>query len=144
MQILLKVLCNLAEQMHSGIAAADAVVAIGIGQLAEILVGLNQRLSIFGNITVVHVIVSRTLADKQMAMQLAGPAYGAYIIALGILLGSPHIALGIYRVIITPVSRRCYGYAGSKYRTALAHAHQGIETSKAPAPDTDTVLVNIG
>ena len=68
LQILLKVLGNLTEKMHTCIATANVVVAVGIGELTEILVSLHQSFGIFGYITIMNIVVSSTLADKQMAM----------------------------------------------------------------------------
>ena len=58
LQILLKVLCYLTEKMYTGITTADTMIAVGVGELTEILVGLHQRLGIFCHIAEMHVIIS--------------------------------------------------------------------------------------
>ena len=54
----------LAEQMVTGVATIDAVIAIGIDQLAEVLVGLHQCLNIFSSVLVVHVVVSQSVTEQ--------------------------------------------------------------------------------
>ena len=43
--------------MVAGVAAKDAVVAVGIDVLLEILVGLDKRLSILEGVLRMHVVV---------------------------------------------------------------------------------------
>ena len=56
---------DLSEQMIPRVSAKDAVIAIGIHQLTEILVGLHQRLHILCRIPIMHIIVSKTVAEQQ-------------------------------------------------------------------------------
>ena len=53
--------------MGSRIATVNTVVAVGVGQLTEILIGLHQCLGIFRRIAEVHVIIGQTMTDEQIA-----------------------------------------------------------------------------
>ena len=50
--------------MVTGVAAKDAVVAIGIDQLTEVLVGLHQRLDILSRVAVVYVVVGQSVTEQ--------------------------------------------------------------------------------
>ena len=73
--------------MVARVAAKDAVIAVGIDQLTEILIGLYQSIYIFGHILVMYIVISQSVAQQQGAMQLRGTCNGIHlVIAGGILL----------------------------------------------------------
>ena len=136
-------LCYLAEEVVAGISAVDAVVAVGVGELAEVLVGLNECLGILRRIAEVDVVVRKAVDEKQLAAELVGTADGTDVVARSVLVRCPHKALGVDAVVVAPAGGSGYGNACSKDGTSLAHAHQGVEASVAPAPDGDAVLIDV-
>ena len=48
---------NLAQQVVASVATIDAVVAVGVHQLTEILVGLNKSLGILVHVLRMHIVV---------------------------------------------------------------------------------------
>ena len=60
----------LAKQVVARVSAVDAMVAIAIETLREVLVGLNQRLGVIECVHGVNIIVGRSVTDQQVAMQL--------------------------------------------------------------------------
>ena len=53
----LKVIYQLAEEVVAGVATVDGVVAVGVGELAEVLVGMHEGFGVLSHIAVVHVVV---------------------------------------------------------------------------------------
>ena len=53
----LKVIYQLAEEVVAGVATVDGVVAVGVGELAEVLVGMHEGFGVLCHIAVVHVVV---------------------------------------------------------------------------------------
>ena len=92
----------LSEQVVTGVATIDAVVAIGIYQLAEVLVSLHQCLGIFRSVTEMHVIVSTAVTEQESTLQLPYPTYRVLVVAAGILLRGTHKPLRIDSVVETP------------------------------------------
>ena len=89
-------------EVVSRVATIYAVIAVGIYQLAEILVSLYQRFSIFGCIAEMYVVVSLSVTEQQGTMQIVYTADGTVVITCSILLWRTHIALGINRIVIAP------------------------------------------
>ena len=67
-QVLLQEVDTLAEQVVARVATIDAVVAVGIHLLLEVLVGLYQCLAVVGSIAEVHIIISNTMTNHQLTM----------------------------------------------------------------------------
>lgn len=55
---------DLTQQMVTGIASIDTMVAVGIVEFAEILVSLYQRLCILKGILRMHIVVGHTVTDE--------------------------------------------------------------------------------
>ena len=131
--------------MIARVAAIDAVVAVRIDQLSEVLVGLHQRLHILRRVLVVHVIVGQSVTDEQRAAQLLGPCYGVHlVVALGVLLRRTHVALRVNRVIESPARRRSNSHTSLEDRPSLRHRHQRVPAAVRPAPDAYAALVDVG
>ena len=88
--------------MVAGVAAIDGVVAVGVGELAEVLVGMNEGFGVLCHIAVVHIVVGRTVDDEQASAQVLGTRDRTAIIAFGVLLGGAHETLGVNRVVVAP------------------------------------------
>ena len=58
---------DLTEEVVAGVTAVDAVVAVGVGELTEVFVGLHQCFCVFGGISEVHIIVGKSVTDEQIA-----------------------------------------------------------------------------
>ena len=69
-QMLVEEILDAGEEMATGVATKDAVVAIGVGLHFELDVCLRELFGKFGCILEMHVIVSQSVADEQVAMQL--------------------------------------------------------------------------
>ena len=136
-------LCNLAEEVVSGVATVDAMVAIGVGQFTEILVGLNECFCVFRRIAEVNVVVGKTMNKQQFAAEFRCTANGTHVVAISILARSTHEALGVDAVVVAPTGGSRHSNSCCEDRTPFAHAHQGVEAAIAPAPNGDAVLVNI-
>ena len=64
LQFFLKEVQALAEEVVTGVAAKDAVIAVGIDQLTEVLVGLHQRLDILSRVAIVYVVVGQSVTEQ--------------------------------------------------------------------------------
>lgn len=69
---LLEMIHQLAEEVVAGVATVDGVVAVGVGELAEVLVGMHEGFGVFCHIAVVDVVVGRTMDDEQASAQVLG------------------------------------------------------------------------
>ena len=58
--------------MVAGVATVDGVVAVGVGELAEVLVGVHEGFGVLCHIAVVDVVVGRTMDDEQASAQVLG------------------------------------------------------------------------
>ena len=67
---LLEVLRNLAEKVIARVASIDAVIAVGIGQFAEVFICLNERFCVFCCIAEMHIIVCHTVNQQEFAVKL--------------------------------------------------------------------------
>ena len=68
LQVVVKPLDDTAVEVETGVTAVDAVVAVGVNELHEGLVGLHQRFGKFRGITQMDVVVCRAVAEEQGAM----------------------------------------------------------------------------
>ena len=66
--------------MVAGIAARNAVVAVGIYKLLEVLVGLHQCLDVFRRVLIVDIVVGKAVAYQKRAMELRGTGYGVDLV----------------------------------------------------------------
>ena len=78
------------------------MVAVGVGELAEVLVGMNEGFGVLCHIAVVHIVVGRTVDDEQAAAEVLGTGDGAAVIAFGVLLGCAHETLGVDGIVVAP------------------------------------------
>ena len=106
LQLFVEKLCNLSEQVVAGVAAIDAMVAVGVDVHLEILVGLHQCLGIFIGILRMHIDIGMTVADELCTVQVVHTLNGVGVIARGIFIGRTHIALSVNTVVKTPVGGR--------------------------------------
>ena len=143
LQFLIKEAGDGFEEVVTGVAAVDIVVAVGVELLGKGFVGLYVSLAHLHKVAEVHVVVRRAVNEQEAAGELGGAADGAVGIALGILLRRAHIAFGVDRVVVFPVARRCHRHAGAERGATLAHRHQRVETAEAPAPDGDAPFVHV-
>ena len=58
LQMLFKPLGNLSQQMIAGVAAEDAVVAVGIDILLEVFVSLDKCLCVLERVLRMHIVIS--------------------------------------------------------------------------------------
>ena len=88
--------------MVAGVATVDGVVAVGIGELEEVLVGMDEGFGVLSHIAIVHIVVGRAVDDEKAAAEVLGTGDGAAVIAFGVLLGCAHEALGVDGVVVAP------------------------------------------
>ena len=81
------------EEVETGVAAVDAVVAVGVDLLLKLDAGLDHLLGEFGGVLIVNVVVGKAVADKQVAMQLLESVERGDVVAVGVLLRRTHVAL---------------------------------------------------
>ena len=125
------------------VSPVNAVITVGVYQLAEILIGLHQCLRIFSSIAEVHIIVRHSVYQQKRAVQLFRTGNRTIVIPSRILLRRTHKALGINGVVIAPRGRRSNGNTRTEYLTAFGHSHQRIESAEAPAPDGNALFIDI-
>ena len=106
--------------MVTGVATGDVMVAVVIGEHHERFAGLHQCFGILHGVAEVDVVVGRTVANQELAMQLVGLAYRTAGVSGGIFLRGAHEAFRVDRVVVTPASRRSHGYSGGEDGTAFA------------------------
>nr|CDL66824.1 unnamed protein product [uncultured bacterium] len=119
--------------MIAGVTSRNAVVAVGVPKLLEILVCLNQCLRILEGVLWMNIVICQTMADKQGAMLLVGTLDWVYLVAILVLLRSTHVTLGIDGIIEAVAGRRRNSHTSLEHRATFAHTHQGIETTIAPS-----------
>ena len=110
-QVLLQEVDTLAEQVVARVATIDAVVAVGIQLLTEVLVGLDQCLAVFGGIAIVDIVVCQAVNNHQVALQAVDARQGIVVVTSGVLLRGTHETLAIDGVVVTPGGWWCDGYA---------------------------------
>ena len=72
--------------MVTGVATGDVMVAVVIGEHHERFAGLHQCFGILHGVAEVDVVVGRTVANQELAMQLVGLAYRTAGVSGGIFL----------------------------------------------------------
>ena len=90
-----------------------------------------------------HIVICQSVTDKQRTMLLLYSLDRIHLVTLFVLLRSTHVALCINRIIEAVAGRRSHSHTCLEHRTALAHTHQRIETTIAPTPNADIILVYI-
>ena len=133
-----------AVEVETRVGAVDAVVAVGIDELHEGLVGLYEGLGELGGVAEVDVVVGRAMADEEVTVELRSTGDGVAVVARGVLLRGAHETLSIDAVVVAIAGDGRHGDTGGEDATALGHGHQGHETAIRPAPDGDAVLVDVG
>ena len=133
-----------AEQMQTRVATHNKVVAVGVNLLAEQFSSLNVGFAHFGKVAEMHVVVGRSVNEQQVAVERIGTLNGVRGITGSVFGRGAHVAFGIYRVVVFPVGRSSYGNTGAEHIAAFAHRHEGVETTKAPAPNGNAVFVDVG
>lgn len=73
--------------MVTGVATGDVMVAVVIGEHHERFAGLHQCFGILHGVAEVDVVVGRTVANQELAMQLVGLAYRTAGVSGGISFG---------------------------------------------------------
>ena len=68
--MLVEPLCNLAEEVLAGVAAIDAVVAVGVDVLLEVLVSLDESLGVLEGVLRVYVVVGQSVTEEQCAREV--------------------------------------------------------------------------
>ena len=130
--------------MIAGIAAIDAVVAVGVDELAEVFVGINESGDVLGGVLIVHVVIGQTVTEQQGSAELIDTGDGTdAVVAIGVLVGRAHEALGIDGVVEAPARGRGDGDAAAEYGPPFAHGHQRVPAAIAPAPNGDVLFVDI-
>ena len=77
----LEVLCYLAEEVVACVASVDAVIAVRVRELSEILVSLHEGFGILCRIAEVDVIIGHAMNEEQLTAKLRGTTDGANIVA---------------------------------------------------------------
>ena len=70
LHLLNKEVCNLSEQVLAGVAAIDAVVAVGVDILLEVLVSLDESLGVLEGVLRVYVVVGQSVTEEQCAREV--------------------------------------------------------------------------
>ena len=81
MQHFLEVLCYLAEEVVARVASVDAVIAVCVGQFAEVFICLNEGFGVLCRIAEMDIIVGHAVNEEQLAAKLRCTADGANIVA---------------------------------------------------------------
>ena len=118
------------------------MIAVGVDELSEVLVGLHECLDILRHVLIVHIVVGQSVTDEQLSAQLRSPLDGVHVVALGILLWCTHIALSVDGIVKAPVGGCRDGHSCAEHGPTLAHRHQRAEAAERPSPDADAVLVD--
>ncbi len=135
---------GLTEEVIARITTKDAVIAVGIDQLPEILISLDQRLDILGRIAIMHIVVGQPVTEEQSPMQLGGSADRIHLVVSSlVLLRSTHIPLRVDGVIKPPACRRGNSDTSPEDGAPFGHRHQCVPATIRPAPNAYTVLVDI-
>ena len=58
------------EEVATGVTSENAVVAVGVGLHFELDIRLCELLGKFGCVLEMHIVVSQSVADEQVAVQL--------------------------------------------------------------------------
>ena len=131
--------------MIAGVAATDAVVAVDVDILLEVLVGLHESLRVFGSILEVDVVVGKSVTDEQRTMEFLSSRYGVHLVVASLVLfRCAHVTLGIDGVVVAPAGGRCHCHASTEHRSSLAHAHESVPSAVAPSPHAYAVFIDVG
>lgn len=76
LQLLVPEVEHLGEDVVAGVAAVDAVVAVGVVEHVELLVGLYQCLRVLYAVAHVHVVVGQSMHEQQATVEVGGTAHG--------------------------------------------------------------------
>ena len=102
--------------------AGDAVLLAGIDLHIKINACVNEGLYVGGGVAEEHVVIIQSVNYEQAAVKLVYAVYGrCIVIAVGVLLRLPHEALGVGRVVETPIGYGSNCNAAFEYRCAFTH-----------------------
>ena len=132
------------EEVVTGATAEDAVIAVRIELHIELLVGLHEGFCHFGAVAVVHIVVGGAVDEEEFAVELCSTRHGVHGVVVAILLRGAHIAFSIDGVIVLPVGGGSDSHAAAEERTTIGHGHERIETTEAPAPERDSIGIDVG
>ena len=90
-----------------------------------------------------HIVIGYSMTKEQCTMQVIDSLYRIHLVAILIFLRSTHITLRIDGIVESPTGRRSHSHTSLEDWTTFAHAHQSIETTEAPSPNADIVLIHI-
>ena len=72
LKIIVEELQYLPVQVVARVATVDAVVTVGVNVHLEVFVGLHKRFSVLKYVLRMNIVVGKTVAQQQRAVQLAG------------------------------------------------------------------------
>lgn len=125
--------------------ACQAVVFVGVDLHFKVFSGFDEGGGVGEGVLEMDVVVGGTVDEEEVALQPVGEAEGRAEVVIGeILVGRAHKTFGIDGIVETPVGYGGDGDAGPEDAVAAAQAHQGIESAITPAPDGDSVGVDVG
>lgn len=104
LQLLNEEVANRLEQVQARVAAKDAMIAIGVHLLAEHFALLYISLTYLGKVAEVNVIVGCSVNKEQVTVKVLCTLNGVDVITVSVLFRCTHIAFGIYRVVILPIT----------------------------------------
>ena len=64
---------RLAEQMIPCVTSENTMISIGINQLSEILISLNQRFHIFCRILIMHIVIGQSVTEQKGTNAYSAP-----------------------------------------------------------------------
>ena len=122
LQILVKEAQDAGKQVFAGGEAGDAVLLAGIDLHIEIHAGVYKGVDVGGGVAEEYVVIIKAVDNEQLAVQTVYAVYGRCImVAVSVLLGLLHEALGVDGIIVAPVCYRGYGNAATEYGSAFTH-----------------------
>ena len=103
-------------ELEGGVATVDAVVAVGVDCHVELFVGLDKAFCQLVGVLYVYVVVCSTVAEKEVAFELADVVHGGIgVVAGSILCGRAHVAFGVNGIVVAPIGDGGYGDGCSEY-----------------------------
>ena len=70
LEVVVKPLGNLTEQVLACVSSVDAVVAVGVDVLLEVLVCLDECLGILEGVLWMHIVVGQSMTEQQCSRQV--------------------------------------------------------------------------
>ena len=76
LQFLIPEIEHLGEDVVTGVATIDAMVAVGVVVHVELLVGLHEGLGVLDTVADVYIVVGHAMHEEQTAVEVVGTADG--------------------------------------------------------------------